>query len=330
MFMGAVTRHSVIAAVLLFAFSVSTGAVHSAPLSPGDVLVADQGGFIYHYSATGADLGIFVGGLASPSWVAIDRNGSVYVSEYTGARVQKFSPFGVQLLTITTTYTPGGVAVGSDGTIYVAHYDGGAIQRYSPSGTDLGLFASYECDPGCGTDFIKLGLDGNLYVGDFQPASEGTRHDGLVRVLSSLGEDLGNFLEHLGQGRPEGLAFDARGNLYVGNFLTFSITRFSPDALELGTFATLGGVGSAYGLAFDGVGALYAANYAGGSIHKFSASGLDLEVFASAGLVLPRDLAIVPGPVSADQCKHGGWEVFEFPRVFRNQGDCIAFVETGR
>jgi hypothetical protein len=326
MLIRALTRHSVVATILIMTW----GAVHAAPLSPGDVLVADQGGFVYHYSDTGADLGVFVSGLNSPSWITVDRSGSVYVSEYAGARVEKFSPVGVHLLTITTSYTPGGVAIGADGSIYVAHYDGGEIQRYSPSGEDLGVFASYECVPGCGTDFIKFSASGNLYVGDFQPASEGTRHDGLIRVFSPLGEDLGNFLANLGDGRPEGIAFDAEGDLYIGNFLTFSITKFSRAGADLGLFASLDGVGSAYGLAFDSEGNLFAANYAGGSIHKFSPSGVDLGVVASTGLVLPRDLAIVPGPVIPEQCKRNGWKVFEFPRVFKNQGDCLSFLNTGR
>jgi len=31
-----------------------------------------------------------------------------------------------------------------------------------------------------------------------------------------------------------------------------------------------------------------------------------------------------------DQCKSGGWSMFKFPRKFKNQGDCIKFVNTGQ
>jgi hypothetical protein len=45
-----------------------------AALSPGDILVADQvAGVIRHYSATGADLGVFVGGLSTPSYITVDQ-----------------------------------------------------------------------------------------------------------------------------------------------------------------------------------------------------------------------------------------------------------------
>lgn len=39
----------------------------------------------------------------------------------------------------------------------------------------------------------------------------------------------------------------------------------------------------------------------------------------------------VTGPPSnKDQCKDGGWQRFDFPRRFENQGDCIQFVNTGK
>lgn len=35
-------------------------------------------------------------------------------------------------------------------------------------------------------------------------------------------------------------------------------------------------------------------------------------------------------PTSKDQCKDGGWQSFDTPRQFKNQGDCIQFVNTGK
>lgn len=36
------------------------------------------------------------------------------------------------------------------------------------------------------------------------------------------------------------------------------------------------------------------------------------------------------GPTNKDQCKKGGWRNFTVPRTFKNQGDCIQFVNTGK
>jgi hypothetical protein len=39
---------------------------------------------------------------------------------------------------------------------------------------------------------------------------------------------------------------------------------------------------------------------------------------------------LVGPPINKDECKKGGWQVFEFPRAFKNQGDCVKFVNTGK
>jgi streptogramin lyase len=303
--------HAVIFAVAISLAILAARIASGADLTPGDVLVANDVE-IHHYSGSGVDLGVFASGLSKASWIAIDESGNVYASEYTGNRLRKFSPSGTNVLTITTTYTPGGVAIASDGTIYVAHYDAGRIHRYAATGDDLGVFATYGgCATGCGTDFIKFDAVGNLYVGDFQPV-------GRVRLISPTGLDLGDFITAAG---VEGLAFDFRGGLYVSNYLTGVVERYSPSGDDLGSFAAP----ATYGIAFDSLGNLWSA--AGtGRVEKFSPSGKDLGGFGTGG----RDIAIVPGPVTPEQCKDGGWETFEFPRVFKNQGDCIKFVNTAK
>jgi hypothetical protein len=35
-------------------------------------------------------------------------------------------------------------------------------------------------------------------------------------------------------------------------------------------------------------------------------------------------------PTTKEQCKNGGWKDFTFPSTFKNQGDCIQFVNTGK
>ena len=157
-------------------------------------------------SQTGENLGVFASG-STPSWLTTDPKGNVYVSAYTGNAVQVFSPSGVPTLSIPTTFMPGGVAVGGDGSIFVADYFGGSVYRYSSTGTSLGLFS----DPGLArADFIEFNAAGDLFISDFM--------DGVVRRISPTGIDLGNFVSGLAgsdYGGPEGLGFDADGNLYV-------------------------------------------------------------------------------------------------------------------
>lgn len=43
----------------------------------------------------------------------------------------------------------------------------------------------------------------------------------------------------------------------------------------------------------------------------------------------PAAPAVGP-PTSKEQCKNGGWKTFNTPRKFKNQGDCIQYVNTGK
>ena len=88
------------------------------------------------------------------------------------------------------------------------------------------------------------------------------------------------------------------------------------------------------GIAFDASGNLYVANSAQGRIHRFSPTGDDLGVFVATGLVTPRDLVIIPvgvatpvAPTVKEECKEDGWQPFD---AFKNQGDCIQLLNTGR
>ena len=108
------------------------------------------------------------------------------------------------------------------------------------------------------------------------------------------------------------------------------VERYSPLGADLGTFVSIGLSASIFGIAFDAAGDLYVANYAEGNIHRFSPAGDDLGVFASTAPVRPRDLVIIPlgaAPTVKEECKDDGWQSFD---SFKNQGDCIQLVNTGK
>jgi hypothetical protein len=45
---------------------------------------------------------------------------------------------------------------------------------------------------------------------------------------------------------------------------------------------------------------------------------------------IPTPTPQVEPPTNKEQCKNGGWLTFNAPRAFKNQGDCIQFVNTGK
>ncbi len=49
---------------------------------------------------------------------------------------------------------------------------------------------------------------------------------------------------------------------------------------------------------------------------------VDIGAFEAQQVIVP--------PTNIEQCKNGGWRRFTIPRRFKNQGDCIQFVNTGK
>jgi hypothetical protein len=58
----------------------------------------------------------------------------------------------------------------------------------------------------------------------------------------------------------------------------------------------------------------------------------DTVVDTVKGWVYPLGVAMTPGigpPTNKNQGKKSGWRVFTIPRKFKNQGDCISWVNAG-
>jgi hypothetical protein len=76
----------------------------------------------------------------------------------------------------------------------------------------------------------------------------------------------------------------------------------------------------------DGV--IFASSGMPGEIFTLSTEGV-LTLIGSTGVGGPGDLAFTPLPSSKTQCKNAGWRT-NFAFAFKNQGDCIQFVNTGK
>ncbi len=89
-----------------------------------------------------------------------------------------------------------------------------------------------------------------------------------------------------------------------------------------------------YGLAIEASGNILVADANAQAVIRVDpVSGAQTLVSSGGLFVVPAGIAIVPQigpPTNKDQCKNGGWQRFNFPRTFKNQGDCIQFVNTGK
>ena len=81
------------------------------------------------------------------------------------------------------------------------------------------------------------------------------------------------------------------------------------------------------GRAPDGWGDLRVERHAGRYLHAVTDGVLTLVGNTGAGG--PGDLAFTPVPTDKTQCRSGGWRT-NFAFAFKNQGDCIQFVNTGK
>ncbi|HUJ30496.1 MAG TPA: IPT/TIG domain-containing protein [Candidatus Acidoferrum sp.] len=197
---------------------------------------------------------------------AVDSNGNIYVT-FSGQRGQKV-PVSLYKITanhaikpfITELMNPTGLALDRDGNLYVSCRNDGTIYRVSPDGRAMQWVEGMGIATGLAFD-----KTGNLYVGDrsgtifkigadreifvfatlepsvaayhlaFSPAGElfvagptTSSYDRVYRI-SPAGE-VSVFFR--GLGRPQGLAFDRRGNLYVAASLggKRGIVRLTPQA----------------------------------------------------------------------------------------------------
>ena len=180
----------------------------------------------------------FLSDIVNPTGLAFDADDVLHVTSRYEGELYRVTPFKE----VTTLATDLGVATGlafdRRGKIYVGDRSGTIFQV-----NELGEarpFASLE--PSVSAYHMAFGPDGDLYVSGPTVSSYETiwRVDAMGGVTSF----------YRGLGRPQGLAFDEEGNLYVAASLRGQrgIVRITPDG-EHAELAVAGG--ALVGLAFD-------------------------------------------------------------------------------
>ncbi len=194
----------------------------------------------------------------SPSSVAVDNAGNVYVADTGNNTIRKIYPSGL----VTTLAGLAGSAGSADGT-------GSAARFSSPSG-------------------VAVDNAGNVYVADL--ANYSIRKIGSGGVVTTLAGLAGSWGHMDGTGsaaqfsEPRGVAVDGAGNVYVGDSFYHLIRKVTPSGVVT-TFAGIAGNGgsadgtgsaaqfnSPSGVAVDNAGNVYVADKC--SIRKVTPSGV--------------------------------------------------------
>lgn len=145
----------------------------------------------------------FVSGITNPTSLAIDRHGQLYVSSRFDGTIYRIAPDGRAEAVATDLGVACGLAFGPEDELYVGDRSG-TIFRVEPSG-ETKAFATLP--PSVAAFHLAMGPDGCLYVTGPTLSSRDAVHridrHGRPEVVSA------------GFGRPQGLAFDAQGSLYL-------------------------------------------------------------------------------------------------------------------
>lgn len=126
---------------------------------------------------------------------------------------------------------------------------------------------------------------GNIYIADAtNNAIRKITPAGVVTTFAGSATGANGLMNGTGTGAlfdsPEGMAIDASGNIYVGDFNNNVIRKITPAGL-VSTFAT--GYNGPAGIAFDATGNLYEADQTGNVIRKVSSAGGASAVYAGSG-----------------------------------------------
>jgi hypothetical protein len=219
----------------------------------------------FAFAGTWGDSGSGNGEFNLPRGVAITTDGDVLVGEANGYRVQRFTPAGSYLGTMSTMQVQD-LAAGRSGEFYVAN--GGAITRHDSAGVQIAQWDGSSATPTVGyTSAIAYdAVSDRVFALDSQRS--------LVRVLD--GADLHQIGTWGSRGTapgkfdsPSGIAVDPSShNVYVAEAgtvgSTMRVQRFSSDGTLRGVYlprADNGGAEQPGALAVDTSGRLYVAAF---------------------------------------------------------------------
>jgi sugar lactone lactonase YvrE len=187
----------------------------------------------------------FVTDLANPTSLTFGPDEALYVSSRFDGSVHRVDKDGSASVVATDLGVACGIAFAGDGTLYVGDRSGSILRVRDGRAT---AFAAIP--PSVAAFHLAFGPDGWLYV---TAPTLGAR-DPVYRV--SPEGDVQTFYE--GFGRPQGLAFDSRGDLYVVDALAgasgvYRLRRSDREA-GAGVAEQLVSGGALIGLAFDPAG----------------------------------------------------------------------------
>ncbi len=162
----------------------------------------------------------FLTELMNPTGLAVDRDNNLFVSCRNDGTIHRVSPDGRSMQWIEGMGIATGLAFDKTGSLYVGDRSG-TIFKISP---DREIFVFATLEPSMAAYHLAFSPGGELFVTGPTTSS----FDRVYRI-SPAGEVA---VFYRGLGRPQGLAFDRRGNLYIAASLAGKrgVVRLTPKA----------------------------------------------------------------------------------------------------
>jgi sugar lactone lactonase YvrE len=195
----------------------------------------------------GGEVSEFSGDITNPTGIAFGADGQMFVTSRLDGIVYKITPFKEAVAFSRNLGVATGIAFDRSGQMYVGDRSG-TIYRINGIGEEKSWA---EPEPSVSAYHLAFGPDDSLFV----TGPTVTSFDSIWKVNREGEVDV--FFK--GLGRPQGLAFDDQGNLYVAASLRGrrGIVRITPDGQQAEIFVA--GV-NLVGLAFSGSGDLAVAS----------------------------------------------------------------------
>jgi sugar lactone lactonase YvrE len=265
----------------------------------------------------------------TPSGVAVDGNGNVYVADSANCLIRKVTPGG-SVTTLAGTVNvqgskdgtglaatfdaPSGVALDASGNLYVADTGNDTIRKVTPQAvvtTFAGLAGTpgNVNGPGTAARFyqpygVTVDAGGNVYVAD-TGNSEVRMITPAGVVTTVAGNGVSGYTDGTGTGAqfraPRGVAVDSAGNLFVADTANCEIRKITPSGVvtTLAGFdsgsADGAGIGASFlnpfGIAVDGNGTVYVADTTNDTIR----SGVVVVPPTFTQAASPSSVAVAPG-----------------------------------
>ena len=176
---------------------------------------------IFRIDAEG-ELNDFSGDIANPTGIAFDKTGQMFVTSRMDGTVYRVTPFKEAVAFARNLGVATGLAFDREGRMYVGDRTG-TIYRINGIGEETPWA---QLEPSVSAYHLAFGPDDALYVTGPTVSS----YESVMRIDGSGHASI----FYKGLGRPQGLAFDREGNLYVAASVggQRGIVRISPNGSD--------------------------------------------------------------------------------------------------